>query len=689
MGVRRLKSYIENKTGILRDLHFRDSRLIIDGCNVYKTLYIKNDLDQEHGGDYDAFEDLITIFFTNLKDCDIRPYVVLDGGGHHTDKKFETTLKRDQDKGKTANELSSGNKGECFPLLIKNVFMQTLDKLKVPLVQCIDDADMEIAALAKQWKCPVLSNDSDFYIFDLKEGILPFEHFLWKAVLNKKGNEKYILTKHYKVERLCASFNNMNKALLPVFACLLGNDYTNLQNIDRWERHSNGAGKFARIEGLLSWLSKSQSQNQAIYRVLELIRDRKKKDKVCEELLEGVKEYEITGGSLVQFFDSKTPTACTGPLQALPEWTVKQLNEGKMGSFLINIMVLNRIKMLPQVEDFNRPSSNDTSRTIRQVLYGLILLGEQQTADKHVLAAQASTETDKCYVTEFDREGLHLASSKVEAVRTKVKEGLQLKTLCEESHHIRLQVFQDVLGVPTVTLENIPPNLILVVFVTHFWLVNAQPQPKRRHLWSLLLGMVHGRFSCNTQRVWNSDIESKLKSQERIPLNPEAAHLYSQWQSCLWWALCLNRLLCLPLPEPECARLYSGTLVHRVVQEFKSGIRPESMLVRDSKAEHLFLLLNDAILSLVDEDVMKTYSDQRYKNWSTYELSSSFEDPKYEYPEDCNGEEVNREEIEAKGHDANKNECFPYPIRTRHKAKERNSKYPCKKFERGCFEYIS
>lgn len=419
MGVRRLKSYIENKTGILTDLHFRDSRLIIDGCNVYKTLYIKNDPDQKHGGDYDAFEDLITTFFTNLKDCDIRPYVVLDGGGHHTDKKFETTLNRDQDKGKTANELSLGNKGECFPLLIKNVFMQTLNKLQVPLVQCIDEADLEIAALAKQWNCPVLSNDSDFYIFDLKEGILPFEHFLWKeAVLNKKGNEKYISTKHYKVERLCASFNNMNKFLLPVFACLLGNDYTHQLNINRWERHSNGAGKFARIDGLLSWLSESQSQNQAIHRVLELLRDRKKKDEVHKELLEGVKEYEITGGSLAQFFDSKTPTPCTSLLQALPEWTVKHLNEGKMGSFLINIMELKRIKMLPQVEDFKRPSSNDTSRPIRQVLYGLILLGEQQTANK-------------CYVTEFDREGLYLASSKVEAVRTKVKEGLQLKTLCE------------------------------------------------------------------------------------------------------------------------------------------------------------------------------------------------------------------------------------------------------------------
>jgi len=40
----------------------------------------------------------------------------------------------------------------------------------------------------------------------------------------------------------------------------------------------------------------------------------------------------------------------------------------------------------------------------------------------------------------------------------------------------------------------------------------------------------------------------------KIYLEDEAAHLYSQWQSCLKWSLNLNRLLSDPLFEPECAR---------------------------------------------------------------------------------------------------------------------------------------
>ncbi|XP_056619429.1 protein asteroid homolog 1-like [Triplophysa dalaica] len=683
MGVHGLKSYIESNKDFLKDFSFRDSKLIIDGCNLYHDLYSYFQLDHKHGGEYDTFKDSIKTFFTNLKDCDIKPYVVLDGGADHTDKKLETLKERNQEQIRSAHNLSEGRRGRCPPLLNKNVFRQTLRELKVPFVQCLEEADWEIAALAKQWNCPVLSNDSDFYIFDLPAGVFPTVCFCWNNTKVNSQKKRYIPTRHFTVERFCASFNNMNKVLLPVFACLLGNDYTNLQNIDRWERHSNGAGKFERFDGLLSWLSKSQSQNQAIHRVLELIRNRKKKEKVCEALLEGVKEYEITGGCLAQFFDSKTPTPCTGPLRALPTWTVRQLFEGNMVSMLVDVFVLKRVMLKPQVEDFTCTSSSETSRPIRQVIYGLILLGKQQTAEK-------------CYVEEFDRKRFSLESSEVEAIGTSVKEGLQLETLWTEPIKLRLQVFLEAFGVPSVTFRGIPLDLQLQVFVTRFWLVNAQPRPNLLHLWGLLLGMVHGRL-CNKPNT-QTDTQWRFKCQGRIHFDREAAHLYSQWQSCLNWGLFLNCLLCLPLPEPECAELYRGTLVHKVFQELKRGIRPESMLVRGSNAEHLFRQLKEAVLSLVDEDdmkrisdsvihrsVAKTHRDQRSQNWSADELSSYFEDMMDEHTEDCYNKEVNGEERKAKGYEADKTECS-YPIRTRHKAKERNSKYPCKKFERGCFE---
>ncbi len=64
---------------------------------------------------------------------------------------------------------------------------------------------------------------------------------------------------------------------------------------------------------------------------------------------------------------------------------------------------------------------------------------------------------------------------------------------------MRLQVLLDTLGVSSETLREIQPALQLQLFVTRYWLENAQPPPSKVHLWGLLLGMVYGQFSSTPQ----------------------------------------------------------------------------------------------------------------------------------------------------------------------------------------------
>ncbi|XP_051577904.1 protein asteroid homolog 1-like isoform X2 [Myxocyprinus asiaticus] len=663
-------------------------------------LYFQCKLDQMHGGDYDAFEEIIRKFFENLTACDIRPFVVLDGGADHTDKKFDTLMERSQGKIKQAYALSVGSRGTVLPILIKDVFRQVLHKLKVPLVECLQEADWEIAALAKQWNCPILSNDSDFYIFNLKAGILPITYFQWENVRgDRQTNKKFIPTKHFSVENLCASFKHMNKDLLPLVAAILGNDYMKLQNIRylRWEQHSVHGGEFARIDGLLHWLSKFAGPEEAIADFLKLITD-EEKDIVVKALFEAIKEYKLFSSSLAQFFISKTVPQTSSPLQALPKWTLRPLLEGRMSSYIIDVLVLQRNTLRSQVEDFELPSSNETSRPIRQVLYGVLLLGEQQTEDKLMAAAKESTGTSKCYVDEYDREQLTLTFSKVEAIQTRVKPGIRLETLREEPHNVRLQVLLDTLGVPTVVLKAIPLDLQLQVFVTHYWMVNAQPQPSQVHLWSLLLGMVYGKLCSmpNKQKDTLLSLKKLQIHQGKNRLDHEVAHLYSQWQSCLLWSLHLNRLLCLPLQEPECAWLYRGTLVHQAVRELSRGVTPETLLVSGSYAEQLFRQLKDAVLSLVDKDgilrisnrdghrtAVKIPNGYRHHNQPIDELSSLFEHFMDEDIEDYDDDDLN-----GKGRSKAKTEMLEcsYTVRTRYKAKSRNDTHPSKKYERRCFE---
>ncbi|XP_038838758.1 protein asteroid homolog 1-like [Salvelinus namaycush] len=236
MGIQGLTSFIDHSGTFLKDDHFRHSRLIIDGSNIFHFLYFNSSVDLKHGGDYDDFEDQVCEFFKALRDCGIEPYVVIDGGSDHTDKKFETLRQRAQSK---INNLSMGLQGDrIIPVLVKQVFKQVLSSLKVPFAQCIFEADQEIASLAQRWNCPVLSNDSDFYIFDIQAGYLPFFHFQWQNVsVQRWSSQNYIPCKRYTTTSFCRHFN-INRQLLPVFAAIAGNDYVNLTNMGfsiRWK----------------------------------------------------------------------------------------------------------------------------------------------------------------------------------------------------------------------------------------------------------------------------------------------------------------------------------------------------------------------------------------------------------------------------------------------------------------------
>lgn len=86
MGVHGLTTFVEGNRHFLQDVKFRDSRLVIDGCSLYFRLYFNHGLDQQHGGDYDAFSFLLIQFLSALETCKIQPYVVLDGGKCAKDK---------------------------------------------------------------------------------------------------------------------------------------------------------------------------------------------------------------------------------------------------------------------------------------------------------------------------------------------------------------------------------------------------------------------------------------------------------------------------------------------------------------------------------------------------------------------------------------------------------------------------
>lgn len=264
-------------------------------------------LDQNHGGEYAAFEELIEKFIAALRACRVAPYVVLDGGSDVTNKKLETVTLRAEDRIRRAHLAAvEGTQQRILPQLVKLVFRQTLARLEVPVAQCYEEADQEIAALANEWHCPVLSNDSDFYIFDLTEGLLPLSHFQWKAV-KQSGLQSYIPCKSYTTSSFCIFFSIQHQ-FLPTFAALAGNDYVKLQRTELSVRWADFApvrsGKPSRLEGLLCWLKHFRQPKEALNAVLELMGGlcEKRKEKILERLYLGMQEYQLPASCLTKFF---------------------------------------------------------------------------------------------------------------------------------------------------------------------------------------------------------------------------------------------------------------------------------------------------------------------------------------------------------------------------------------------------
>ncbi|KAF6717517.1 asteroid-like protein 1 [Oryzias melastigma] len=603
MGVQGLTTFVEGNSNFLQNLNFKNSRLVIDGCSLYFYLYFNHGLDQQHGGDYDAFACLLIRFLSALAACNIQAFVVLDGGTDPSDKKFATLRERMQGKIRDADHICHGRNGSVLPLLTRDVFIQILIQRGIPLVQCPAEADWEIACLAYNWKCPVLTNDSDFYVFDLPAGYLPLRYFQWSNV-GGKPSQRHISARHYTTNSLCRWFGGLNPELLPLCAVLSGNDYKAPKGIERL------LSLITCTQGLLIWLSSFPSVAEALEEVSRVMGEeagggkRGKEGGLSFQLWTAMQDYNIKSQSSLASWFSEGKAVFGGKtlsLAQLPEYLKLAATQGQLDPLAIDALVMRRVFLIPQVENSKLASSHSTSRAVRQAIYGLLLQKEQESATHRRSSGgrgrggsgQAGTEqkcfsaasTESIVVEEYDRLEINLKKNQVEACIT--RNHAHLNKLCQAPEAARIRVLLDVMGVKDSVLAPVPARLQLAVAVTGFWLREAVPPPSQLVLQALVLGLVFGELSLNIQArapqqrravpqhdcaaERNGMNRQRVRQGNRRGVDAGVAHSISQWQACLWSALCLNQVLLMPLPQPPLSWIFSGSLVHGLLRYLNGG----------------------------------------------------------------------------------------------------------------------
>ncbi|KAH8413244.1 hypothetical protein KR009_009115 [Drosophila setifemur] len=322
MGVRGLTSYIAQRAEIyLKPYELHSTALVIDGdnlaCNLYKDVTGSY---SAFGGDYDDFYRAVVQFLQVLAECNIRPYVLMDGG--YEQRKLRTVNTRLRGKITVIKKINPNASSTLFPLHLKEVFIDAVRDCGVPVMRCVFEADDELAALARKLNCPVLSYDSDFYIHNVK--YIPLitltvkvltkqvkdkskqkeprdlrrneaKHMEKRTKANKimagietpskivspKGNTKtykYLDCCIYRVEHLCGR-GTLSPEKLPLFAALLGNDYIARSAFRNF--FASGMGKAGRsrklkqqqkrIQVTLKWL-KDETAESAMSKVLSRLK---------------------------------------------------------------------------------------------------------------------------------------------------------------------------------------------------------------------------------------------------------------------------------------------------------------------------------------------------------------------------------------------------------------------------------
>lgn len=237
MGIQGLKGFIEqNKDFLLNHTELHHCKLIIDGNNLVSALHQPSQARERRdlfGSDLVLFAQYLITFLDKLKQCNIEPILVFDGaqtakGGRD---KTQTKLKRCKERFLNVMKVNNSGWGNVIVPSISAMITKSIacDR-NITIVQAMHEADDEIARMAHIHKCPVLSNDSDFYLFNLPDGVIPFDLLQHQVNLptgKSKGGlvYKYMACNMYKQSNFLKRFPDLDVRCLPLLGILAGNDF--------------------------------------------------------------------------------------------------------------------------------------------------------------------------------------------------------------------------------------------------------------------------------------------------------------------------------------------------------------------------------------------------------------------------------------------------------------------------------
>lgn len=213
---------------------------------------------------------------------------------------------------------------------------------------------------------------------------MPLHFFQWTNLYGK-ASHRYISARCYTTAGLCRWFGGMNKMLLPLCAVLSGNDYGAPKGVENFvqlldENARKGRGKgIPRIESVLTWLSSFPNPKEALEEVSRLMKNEVNSQYLKSELWAAMQEYYIPSHSPSALWFSKSRVIPSNWIPNLPACFSQEGPQGLLSPMVVDAVVMNRVLLIPQVENSKLASSHNCARVLRQAVYGILLLRRHET----------------------------------------------------------------------------------------------------------------------------------------------------------------------------------------------------------------------------------------------------------------------------------------------------------------------
>ncbi|XP_065896730.1 protein asteroid homolog 1-like [Dysidea avara] len=566
MGIRGLKTFVNEhftawKTVILR------GELIIDGYSLLHSLYNESREERQYGGDYVNFSRYVEQFLVTLKRCGINPFVVFDGIDSDGTKKI-THAKRRLEGAYTARGIltESDPNARIAPYLSKLVMIETVARVlgKDRLCVADGDADSYIAYLGSIRKCPILSDDSDFFVFHLSSGYIPYYTFQWR-----KGQ---VEARVFFYKNFIKQMNIKDATLLILLPAILGNDV--LPSLDDIVRKMIRR-EFYRIDAIVRYISCFSNLGEA----------KKQMSQVSPNALQSIKVAYRSYYGAVDGFRSNPEhrTALRNYYKGnseLPSYLVERFRIGEMPQLLMDALCLSDVEHSVTLEDTDGAWCHMISEPIRKVIYGTL-------CGKDAIVFEHRRHHGKM---EFYLEKVH-------AIHVPGNDRVYLESISSCSLVDKKQILFSALGCKeddfsafVHEFSNFASDLVILLAITRFWYKAEDVMDDKQKLLSAFLLTLIKMLS-------NPPHPSKAAVKNSSYPLPRFVHAFAQWQSVYHDTYCLNKLLLEPVKLFNVSSFFTSAVIYQYVSAItQSGINEVMLQCNFSAHKSLFDTLFECVV---------------------------------------------------------------------------------------------